>query len=214
MGDAGEALIDAESRIQERMEELAREREERSRPEMVNPETTRAVESLKLARIDLERQLSATSHDARRRMSRHEQPGGLDAVAPRHGDVGHDHIGIRDAGRSQQLVAVGDHGDHLELPLEHAAKLFGDAWVVLGEQDARSRHGPTVGGGRRAAPFARVRRGVRRTPEAGGGPGDSRHIMAAGQRPWRNSAGSQGPRARPLRPSQPGEGAERVGRPP
>jgi hypothetical protein len=70
MGDAGEALIDAESRIQERMEELAREREERARPEMANPETTRAVESLRLARIDLERQLGATSHDARRRMLR------------------------------------------------------------------------------------------------------------------------------------------------
>ena len=70
MGDAGEALIDAESRIQERIEELAREREERSRPEMVNPEATRAIESLKLARIDLERQLGATSHDAHRKMLR------------------------------------------------------------------------------------------------------------------------------------------------
>ena len=70
MGDAGEALIDAESRIQERMEELAREREERSRPELGDPETTRAVESLKLARLDLERQLGATSHDARRKMLR------------------------------------------------------------------------------------------------------------------------------------------------
>ena len=70
MGDAGEALIDAESRIQERMEELARERAERSRPENANPETTRAVESLRLARIDLERQLGATAHDARRKMLR------------------------------------------------------------------------------------------------------------------------------------------------
>jgi hypothetical protein len=70
MGDAGEALIDAESRIQERMEELARERAERSRPDNTNPEMTRAVESLRLARIDLERQLGATSHDARRKMLR------------------------------------------------------------------------------------------------------------------------------------------------
>lgn len=78
MGDAGEALIDAESRIQERMEELAREREERSRPELANPETTRAVESLKLARLDLERQLGATSHDARRKML-HQALADLDA---------------------------------------------------------------------------------------------------------------------------------------
>ena len=70
MGDAGEALIDAESRIQERMEELARERAERSRPEIASPETTRMIESLKLARVDLERQLAATSHEARRRMLR------------------------------------------------------------------------------------------------------------------------------------------------
>ena len=70
MGDAGEALIDAESRIQERMEELAREREERSRAESGNPATIRAIESLKLARIDLERQFGATSHATRRKVLR------------------------------------------------------------------------------------------------------------------------------------------------
>ena len=70
MGDAGEALIDAESRIQERMEELAREREERSRAVTGNPAAIRAVESLKLARIDLERQLGATSHATRRKVLR------------------------------------------------------------------------------------------------------------------------------------------------
>ena len=87
MGDAGEALIDAESRIQERMEELAREREERSRPELANPETTRAVESLKLARLDLERQLGATSHDARRKML-HQALADLDARIAGLGPVG------------------------------------------------------------------------------------------------------------------------------
>lgn len=70
MGDAGEALIDAESRIQERMEELAREREERSRQEIADPEAARAIAALRLARIDLERQLAATTHDARLRMLR------------------------------------------------------------------------------------------------------------------------------------------------
>ncbi len=32
MGDAGEGLVDAEGRAQERMDELAREREERQQP--------------------------------------------------------------------------------------------------------------------------------------------------------------------------------------
>jgi hypothetical protein len=70
MGDAGEALIDAESRIQERMEELAREREERGAAGSMNPEVVRAVESLKLARIDLERQFAATAHTARKNVLR------------------------------------------------------------------------------------------------------------------------------------------------
>jgi hypothetical protein len=68
MGDAGEALIDAESRIQERMEELARERAEKRREARGNPEAQRAIESLRLARIDLERQHAATAHEARRHM--------------------------------------------------------------------------------------------------------------------------------------------------
>jgi hypothetical protein len=66
MGDAGEGLIDAESRIQERMEELERERAERSVGEVRDPEAQRAVESLKLARKQFERQLEATTHDHRR----------------------------------------------------------------------------------------------------------------------------------------------------
>jgi hypothetical protein len=70
MGDAGEALIDAESRIQERMEELARERAERRRAGAGNPAAGRALESLKLARIDLERQFAATAHDGRRNVLR------------------------------------------------------------------------------------------------------------------------------------------------
>lgn len=70
MGDAGEALIDAESRIQERMEEAARERAERRRQERGNPEAQRAIDSLRLARIDLERQHKATAHEARRHMLR------------------------------------------------------------------------------------------------------------------------------------------------
>ena len=67
MSDAGEGLIDAESRIAERMEELERERRERSAGELVDPEARRAVESLKLARKEFERQLERTTHDLRRR---------------------------------------------------------------------------------------------------------------------------------------------------
>jgi hypothetical protein len=66
MGDAGEGLIDAESRIQERMEELERERAERSVGEVRDPEGQRAVESLKLAQKEFERQLSLTTHEVRR----------------------------------------------------------------------------------------------------------------------------------------------------
>ena len=68
MGDAGEGLIDADSRIQERMEELARERAERNAAVSVDPGQARALESLKLAKLDLERQLGATSHDGRRKV--------------------------------------------------------------------------------------------------------------------------------------------------
>src|SRR5690606_34814147 len=66
MSDAGEGLIDAESRIQERMEELERERSEKSARELRDPEAQRTVESLKLARTQFERQLSTTTHPHRR----------------------------------------------------------------------------------------------------------------------------------------------------
>jgi hypothetical protein len=66
MGDAGEGLIDAEARIQERIDESERERA-RARPQAVpDPDRARAFESLRLARTELERQLAATSHDWRR----------------------------------------------------------------------------------------------------------------------------------------------------
>ena len=66
MGDSGEGLIDADSRIQERMEELARARAERGAAEVKDPETVREMESLRLARTELERQLESTTHDRRR----------------------------------------------------------------------------------------------------------------------------------------------------
>ena len=66
MGDAGEGLIDADARIQERMEELERERRQQSGKPIKNPEEVQALESLRLARTELERQLEATTNDRRR----------------------------------------------------------------------------------------------------------------------------------------------------
>ncbi len=66
MGDAGEGLVDAESRIQERLDELARERADRRAGPVSDPESVRELESLRLARIELQRQLEATTHDRRR----------------------------------------------------------------------------------------------------------------------------------------------------
>ena len=69
MGDAGEGLIDQDSRIQERMEELERERATRRGPSVRDPELVRALESLRLARTELEAQLAATTPERRRAQS-------------------------------------------------------------------------------------------------------------------------------------------------
>jgi hypothetical protein len=66
MGDAGEGLIDAESRIQERMEDLEREREQKHVRTVRDPERLRVLESLRLARTELERQFASTAHERRR----------------------------------------------------------------------------------------------------------------------------------------------------
>jgi hypothetical protein len=66
MGDAGEGLIDADARIQERMEELERERQQQNTRAVKNPEQVQALESLRLARTELERQLEATGNERRR----------------------------------------------------------------------------------------------------------------------------------------------------
>jgi len=66
MGDAGEGLIDADARIQERMEELERERRQQAGKTVKNPEQAQALESLRLARTELERQLEATTNERRR----------------------------------------------------------------------------------------------------------------------------------------------------
>jgi len=72
MGDAGEGLIDAEGRIQERMEELERERTRQNHGKIIrDPEKVQALESLRLARMELDRQLLATTNE-RRKTQLHE----------------------------------------------------------------------------------------------------------------------------------------------
>jgi hypothetical protein len=67
MGDAGEGLIDADTRLQERMDELEEERKAaRSKKPLEDPDRVRQRESLKLARIELQRQLATTEHPARK----------------------------------------------------------------------------------------------------------------------------------------------------
>ena len=67
MGDAGEGLVDAESRLAERMEEREQEkRQARMGPVTADPERARERESLRLARTEMERQLELTTSDVRR----------------------------------------------------------------------------------------------------------------------------------------------------
>jgi hypothetical protein len=66
MSDAGEGLVDAESRIAERMEELERDRLEKRDRVVRDPEAVRTLESLKLARRELDRQLQSPAYDRRR----------------------------------------------------------------------------------------------------------------------------------------------------
>ena len=67
MGDAGEGLVDAESRLAERMEE--REQEKKRAKQIGkggDPERMRQIESLRLARTEMQRQLDTATHAARK----------------------------------------------------------------------------------------------------------------------------------------------------
>lgn len=67
MGDSGEGLVDAEARIQERMEEREAERRQRASGQTaIDPERVREIESLKLAKTELTRQAAATTHPVRK----------------------------------------------------------------------------------------------------------------------------------------------------
>ena len=67
MGDAGEGLVDAESRLAERMEEREQEkRRTRQGGKTGDPERMRQIESLRLARTEMQRQHDLATHDARK----------------------------------------------------------------------------------------------------------------------------------------------------
>lgn len=68
MGDAGEGLVDAESRLAERLEEREQERR-RSRQAVrsADPERERQVESCRLAKTEMQSQLEVTTHEVRRK---------------------------------------------------------------------------------------------------------------------------------------------------
>jgi hypothetical protein len=66
MGDSGEGLVDADARIQEQMEERETERRRRANAApATDPEKTRAIESLRLARAELARQAGTATHPVR-----------------------------------------------------------------------------------------------------------------------------------------------------
>jgi hypothetical protein len=67
MGDAAEGLIDADLRIQERMEELEQERRAAKKTGPTkDPVKVRELESCRLAQIEMRRQLETATHPARR----------------------------------------------------------------------------------------------------------------------------------------------------
>jgi hypothetical protein len=84
MSDAGEGLVDASSRLEERMQEMQESRllarQAGPRPD---PDRVRALESLRLAKADVERQLSSTVHEARR----HQLTNALAEIARRLSDL-------------------------------------------------------------------------------------------------------------------------------
>lgn len=67
MSDSGEGLVDASSRLAERMEEMEEDRRRaKAAGPRIDPEKVRAAESLRLAKADMQRQLGIISHEARR----------------------------------------------------------------------------------------------------------------------------------------------------
>lgn len=71
MGDSGEGLVDAESRLAERLEEREEEKKKaRQVARTGDPERARQIESFRLAKTELQRQLDVTTHQARKQQLR------------------------------------------------------------------------------------------------------------------------------------------------
>jgi hypothetical protein len=67
MGDAGEGLVDAESRLAERMDEREEEKKKSRRAVKTgDPERARQLESCRLAKTEMQRQLGLATHPVRR----------------------------------------------------------------------------------------------------------------------------------------------------
>lgn len=71
MSDAGEGLVDAEARLQEQMDAREQERRRRGAQAPKDPDKIREQESLRLARVEMGRQLEATQHPVRREQLAH-----------------------------------------------------------------------------------------------------------------------------------------------
>jgi hypothetical protein len=65
MGDGAEGLVDAQARIQDRLDELE-QRRVRHGHVVKDPEREQRLQSLRLARTELARQETATAHPVRR----------------------------------------------------------------------------------------------------------------------------------------------------
>ena len=64
MGDGAEGLVDAQARIQDRLDELEERRTRRTRV-VTDPARERQIESLRLARAELGRQAAVNGHPVR-----------------------------------------------------------------------------------------------------------------------------------------------------
>ena len=72
MSDSGEGLVDATSRLAERMEEMEEDRlRAKGRGPRIDPEKVRAAESLRLAKADVQRQMAVIAHEGRRQQLAH-----------------------------------------------------------------------------------------------------------------------------------------------
>ena len=66
IADGAEGLVDAQARLQERIDELEAARRDARGPVVRDPEAAARAESYRLARVDLARQHQAARHAGRR----------------------------------------------------------------------------------------------------------------------------------------------------